>query len=96
LVLILAAFGICNETIMNMTGGNEAVNQGPHRGDAGSYSTENSEADSGSWRQYLNLSSDKEENADPSNAFPIQSLAGISLCPRKGKALIVSPNEKGS
>ena len=23
LVLILAAFGICNETIMNMTGGNE-------------------------------------------------------------------------
>lgn len=68
LVLILAAFGIFDETIMNMTGGNETVNQGPHRGDAGSYSTDNSEADSGSCRQYLNLSSDKEENAGPSES----------------------------
>lgn len=31
----LAAFGIFDGTIMNMTGGNETVNQGPHRGDAG-------------------------------------------------------------
>lgn len=76
LVLILAAFGIFDETIMNMTGGNETVNQGPHRGDAGSYSTDNSEADSGSWRQYLNLSSDKEENAGPSNALPAPSPSG--------------------
>lgn len=76
MVLILAAFGIFDETIMNMTGGNETVNQGPHRGDAGSYSTDNSEADSGSWRQYLNLSSDKEENAGPSNALPAPSPSG--------------------
>lgn len=74
LVFILIAFGIVDETIMNMTG--ETVNQGPHRGDAGSYSTENSEADSGSWRQYLNLSSDKEENAGPSNALPAPSPSG--------------------
>lgn len=37
LVLILSAFGIFDGTgtIMNMTGGNETINQGPHRGDAG-------------------------------------------------------------
>jgi len=35
LVFFLAAFGIFDGTIMNMTGGNETVNQGPHRGDAG-------------------------------------------------------------
>lgn len=64
LVLILAAFGIFDDrTIMNnMTG--ETVNQGPNRGDAGPSSIHNSESNSGSWRKYLNLSSDKEEKAE--------------------------------
>lgn len=36
LVFLLAAFEIFDGTILNMTGGNETVNQGPHRGDAAS------------------------------------------------------------
>jgi len=67
LVLILAAFGIFDRTIMNMTGGNETVNQGPNRGDAGPSSIQNSEADSGSWRKYLNFSSDKEGSSSVQN-----------------------------
>jgi len=67
LVLILAAFGIFDGTIMGMTGGNETVNQGHHRGDAGPSSIKNSESDSGSWRKYLNFSSDNEEKLRPNH-----------------------------
>lgn len=35
-LLLILAFGIFDGTILNMTGGNETVNQGPHRGDAAS------------------------------------------------------------
>lgn len=65
LVLILAAFGIFDGTILNMTGGNDTVNQGPHRGDAGPSSIQNDESDSESWRKYLNCSSSTEGNAAP-------------------------------
>lgn len=70
LLLILAAFGIFDGTILNMTGGNETVNQGPHRGDAGPSSILNDESDSESWRKYLNSSSSTEGNAasQPSTA----------------------------
>lgn len=70
LVFILAAFGIFDGTIMNMTGGNETVNQGPHRGDAGPSSIQNSESDSGSWRKYLTLSSEREVNQTPGRQAP--------------------------
>lgn len=66
----LAAFGIFDGTIMNMTGGNETVNQGPHRGDAGPSSIQNSESDSGSWRKYLTLSSEIEVNQTPGRQAP--------------------------
>ncbi|KAJ0014289.1 hypothetical protein Pint_21232 [Pistacia integerrima] len=67
LVFILAAFGIFDGTIMNMTGGNETVNQGPHRGPS---SIQNSESDSGSWRKYLTLSSEIEVNQTPGRQAP--------------------------
>ena len=70
LVFILAAFGIFDVTIMKMTGGNETVNQGPHRGDAGPSSIKNSESDSGSWRKYLTLSSEIEVNQTPGRQAP--------------------------
>ena len=53
-----------------MTGGNETVNQGPHRGDAGPSSIQNSESDSGSWRKYLTLSSEIEVNQTPGRQAP--------------------------
>lgn len=65
LVLIFSAFGIFDGTIMNMMGGNET---GPHRGDAGPSSTQNSESDSGSWRKYLNSPEDKEGNSGPESS----------------------------
>lgn len=81
LVLILAAFGIFDGTILNMTGGNETVNQGPHRGDAGPQPSTarapneggheatsqptGESSSSGSWGQYLNFSSDKEGDSAP-------------------------------
>lgn len=46
LVLILSAFGIFDGTIMNMTGGKETINQGPHRGDAGPSSIQKYPSDS--------------------------------------------------
>lgn len=43
---------------MKMTSGEDTVNPGPHRGDAGPSES------SSSWRKYLNFSSDKEEKAE--------------------------------
>lgn len=85
LFLILAAFGICDGTILNMTGGNDTVNQGPHRGDAGPSSIQNSESDSESWRKYLNCSSSTEGNAasQPSTErAPDQSTSSTGARPQ--------------
>ena len=48
MVLILTAFEIFDRIIMNMMGGNEAVNQRLNRGDAGPSLIQNSEAVPGS------------------------------------------------
>lgn len=64
MVFILSTFGILDGAIIKMSGGEDNVNQGPHRDSAGPSSVPNSESDSGSWRKYLNLSSDKEGNAE--------------------------------
>lgn len=55
---ILSTFGIMDRAIMKMTSGEDTVNPGPHRGDAGPSES------SSSWRKYLNFSSDKEEKAE--------------------------------
>lgn len=84
LVFFLSAFGIFDGTIMNMTGGNETINQGPHRGDAGPSSIQ---SDS------LIAHASSEEDSDKELFFtPRQSVSSASSSSTSTPGIDSSPN----
>ena len=87
LVLILSAFGIFDGTLMNMTGGKETINQGPHRGDAGPSSIQKSPSDS------LIAHASREGDSDKELFFtPRQSVSSPSSSSTSTPGIDSSPN----
>ena len=72
---------------MNMPGGNETINQGPHRGDAGPSSIQKSQSDS------LIAHSSSEEDSDKELFFtPLQSVSSASSSSTSTPGIDSSPN----
>lgn len=91
LVLILAAFGIFDGTIMKMTGENETIHQGPHRGDAGPSSTPSTSSTwSGSWiERWLN----QEASSSAPNAV-MEETGPSQIAPPDNSSTGLGPEEQ--